>query len=145
MASKPVPPIKSPLVSKARAIIAAIAVQTAALKETEDELIKLGAGRYCSESDEKIGCTVVAATEDTTGAVSYSLPSEVEGEKIARDLAGISFGKLFDRSVVYTPCEGFELLAPKLLTPGRSLKLTQLCLVPGKVTKGKAAHLRWSK
>jgi hypothetical protein len=145
MAKPPAPPIKTPLVAKARAIITAIALQVTELKKIEKEIVDLGAGRYCDETNEAIGCTVVGATADTTGFVSYALPETAESEQIARKLAGEEFSKLFDRRVSYSPCEGFELLAPKLLTPARSGKLVNFCLVAGKVSPGKSAYIRWGK
>jgi hypothetical protein len=129
----------SALVGEAYAIIKERDAKIAELLVISEKLIALGAGRYCDEADPKLLCTVVAAIADSTGAVSYSLTDPLA----AREIAGIAYGKLFDRVVAYFPAKGFADLVPKFLTPAKAAKLLSLCLVPGKAISGKRAHILW--
>ena len=139
MASKPKSAVFNELVGEGLQLRNQIAGLLAELQIVQNKLIALGAGNYCDDRNNE--CTVVAATESKTGAICYVLPDD--GEAKARELASDSFGDLFDRKVIFTPCQGFELVAPKLLTPAKARDIVNLCLVPGKTIQGKAAYVKW--
>jgi len=113
----------------------------ASLLQIDADLIAQGPGRYQDETGAHV-FQVIAATEGSTGPASYVLPDGDDAEEQARKLSGEQFKQLFDRSIIHTPCEGFELLVPKLLTPAAGRDLLALCLVPGKTTTGKAAYVK---
>jgi len=56
-------------------------------------------------------------------------PSE-DAIEASRKIAGVAFGKLFDRDVVYSPVKAFRDVAEKLLAPAKVKKLISLCEVP---------------
>lgn len=110
----------------------------------EAAIIALGKGKHTGANPDHV-VTVVAATASSTGPITYGAPLDKAAEEQARKLAGEQFGQLFDRQVIWTPCTGFEAVAPKLLTPAKARDLIALCAVPGKVTSGKKAYLLWPK
>lgn len=138
MADKPAPTL-TPLAAQRAALLKDIDDLKAALLKVDEQLIALGAGRYEDESGAHKWC-VVAASEGSQGEPSYVLPDD--GEPVARQLAGEKFGTLFDRVVSFRPVEGFALIAPTHLTPAKARDLVALCLVPGRVTNGKAAYVK---
>ncbi len=99
---------------------------TAQMDEAKAALIANGKGKYGDGSGREL--TVIEATEGTPGTlvISYVLDSE-EAEAKARALAGDKFRDIFNRREVFTPCEGFEHVVPKLLTPAKSRDLLTLC------------------
>src|SRR5262245_18878461 len=104
----------------------------------EQALIAIGAGTYVS-TDGQSKLQVIGAVEGKAGEVSYGPPATVD---LARKFAGDAFGKLFTRTEVFTPCEGFALIVPKLVTPAKAAKLLVLFEVTGKATSGKRAHVK---
>lgn len=138
MADKP-PALITPLAELRLKALVLVQKAMEGLAEVDQKLIALGAGRYSDASGE-IVFNVIGATEEKTGAVSYAMPRD--GEEAARNFSGEQFNKLFVRTTTYAPCEGFELIAPKLLTPAAAKKLVAHCAVPGKVTPAKSAYVK---
>jgi hypothetical protein len=122
------------------AIAEKLKAKDAELQAVNEQLIALGAGRY--RDAESHVATVVAAIEAKQQPDKYVLRSKEDEEK-ARDLAGEQFGKLFDRSVTFAPCEGFGAVAIKLLTPAKARDIIKLTLIPGVLAGGRRAHVRW--
>jgi len=122
-----------------RAQIAALEIEQA---QDEAAILVLGKGRH-SGANPANRVTVVAATPAGTGAISYGLPAD--GEAKARELAGEEWKALFDRQVIYSPCEAFDVVAGKILTPAKARDLVALCLVPGKASNGKKSYILWPK
>lgn len=89
-------------------------------------LIAQGKGKYAGTDGREL--TVVEPTEGKPGTLSvcYVLDSD-EAEDMARKLAGDDFTSLFERRVIHLPCEGFEHVVPKLLTPAKARDLLQIC------------------
>lgn len=139
MATPKTAPTVTPLAAQRAATLADIAALQGSLAKIDADLILLGPGRYADETGKHV-FQVIAATLSSTGAVSYALPED--GEEEARQLAGDKFGDLFERTVVFTPCKGFALVIPKLLTPAKARDLVALCEVPGKVTNAKNAYVK---
>jgi hypothetical protein len=110
------------------------------LKEVEAALIERGPGKHSGNVDGHI-VTVVAAVEGHPGKLTYQLGPEAH--ETAKELAGAAFGQLFDRTVIYTPCEGFENVTPKLLTPARARDLLALCAKEGKPYAGSKAYVKY--
>lgn len=114
----------------------------------ELQVIERGPGKHTGEG-EGHEVTVVAAVPGRPGKVFYTLddkdPDKLKAmEAKARELAGEEFGNLFDRHVSYTPCEGFEAVAPKLLTPAKARDLLALCAREGKAYAGARAYLKYA-
>ena len=143
MPATPDPTPTEILISRAFALRARIAELELELTKDETEIIALGKGKHTGAEPGHV-VTVVAATPGSTGAVTYKqLAADQEEE--ARKLAGVRFGSLFDRHVIYTPREGFVAIAGAVLTPARARALVQLCEVPGKSFSGKRAYVLWPK
>lgn len=142
MPPTPEPTATERLISQAFSKRLEIATAIAEFDKLQAQIVALGKGKH-SGVDPAHVVTVVAATEASTGAVSYALAAD--SEEKARELAGEEFKALFDRTVTYSPCDGFEKVAPKLLTPAKARDLVALCLVPGKTTNGKKAYILWPK
>lgn len=106
----------------------------------EAALIALGSGRYRDEAAHT--CTVVAGLEPTMSDDRFEL-KDAEAEARARELAGDFWGKLFDRHVYWTPCDGFGAVAPKILTPAKARDIVALTLIPGQLGGGRRAYVRW--
>lgn len=87
--------------------------------------------------------TVVGASSGSAGSVSYVLPDD--GEARARELSGDQFGKLFHRVVTYVPIEGFEHVAPAVLTPAKARDIVALCAVQSGGSSPKKAYILWPK
>jgi len=143
MAKKKAEPILSPLVTRGFELRLKIAGLLIELKALEKQLVEQGAGPYADEAGNE--CTVVGATLGSAGTDKYALAGTEEAELKARELAGDddNFKKLFDRHVSYTPCDGFHLVVPKLLTPAKARDLVALCLVPGKGSAPKDGYVKW--
>ena len=109
------------------------------IAEVEAALIAKGAGKHSSADGRTV--TVIAVVPGNAGKLSYALADDKLDA--ARELADAEFGNLFDRQVSYTPCEGFENVAPKLLTPAKARDLIALCAVQGKPYTGRAASVRY--
>ncbi|MGA3170362.1 MAG: hypothetical protein ABSE62_05055 [Chthoniobacteraceae bacterium] len=133
-------PTVSSLVGEGHKLIAERNAKIGEILVLEQMLIALGAGRYCDETEPGLMCTAVAAVPGSIGPVSYTLSDEQAARKLSGDIA---FSKLFDRTVLFAPCQAFSDVAPKLLTPAKARDLVQLCLVPGKVNNGKRAMVLW--
>lgn len=114
---------------------------TSELAEIEQQLLTLGRGKYPG-LDPGETVTVIAAVPESTGDATYIL--KPQDELPARALAGVEFRRLFDRVLTYSPCGGFDAVAPKLLTPAKSRDLLDLCLVPGRHISGKRAYLKYA-
>lgn len=111
------------------------------LKAVNDRLIEVGAGRYCNETGHV--ATVVPELAATVQPDRYVLPEG--GLPAARELAGDAFRKLFDRTEIFTPRNGFDAIADILLTPKKAREIVAMCLVPGQPKGGRVAHVRWNK
>jgi hypothetical protein len=105
---------------------AQLVTASAELERAKAQLIALGKGKYAGHDGREL--TVVEATAGSSGTlvISYVLDSE-EAEEKARKLAGDHFRTLFDRREVFTPCEGFAHVAPKILTPAKARDIIALC------------------
>ncbi len=121
-------------------IDAALQEKSKRLAEIDEELIKLGAGRY--RDDDGRTATVVAGVAPTVSPDQYRLDSE-EDESTARKIAGDLFPKLFERIVYHIPREGFASIANAVLTPARARDVIDLCRIPGTLGGGRRAHVRW--
>lgn len=143
MPATPEPTPTEILISSAFAMRAEIAKRQLELDQAEADIIALGKGKHTGAEPGHV-VTVVAATPASTGAVTYK-PLPPEHEEAARKLAGVRFGSLFDRQVIYTPREGFAAIAGAVLTPARARDLVQFCEVPGKLNPGKRSYLLWPK
>jgi hypothetical protein len=153
MATPKAPAVLTPLVADGFELIARIEIKKAErdakgaeLKELDaqlaalnEQLIVLGAGRYCDAEDRT--CLVVAGNPGTIAPDTFRLPHE--GEEPARALAGEEFKNLFERHVSYTPRDGFNGRAEALLTPAKARDLIAFCLVPGELTGVRRAYVRW--
>lgn len=120
-------------------ILDEIATLQTRLAKLDQDLIALGVGPY---TDEQGGnpFIVVGPVDGKPGGVTFVL--DPKDEATARTLAGDAFAKLFDRQVTHSPCEGFAVVAPKLLTPAKARDLLAICTRIGKGTAGKAAYVR---
>jgi hypothetical protein len=124
-----------------RAISRHLEIKRLEQEEAADEakIVALGAGKHSDATGRVL--TVVGSVGGRAGAVSYELPED--GEKRARDLAGNEFPALFDRKVIWTPTEGFHLVAPKLLTPAKARDIVALCYKQGRGSNGTKAYIKW--
>jgi hypothetical protein len=111
---------------------------TAELEALKAQVIKLGRGRHTG-ADPAHFVTVVAAVPASTAPDSFALDTEKVDQ--ARKLAGEEFRTLFDRCEIFTPCEAFVQVVPKVLTPAKARDLLALCRVPGKPNNGKSAYV----
>lgn len=123
-------------------IDAALKEKSERLAKIEEELLALGAGRYCD--DDGHTATVMAAITATMSPDKFRLKSD-EDEKKARDIAGSLFSKLFQRIVYHVPREGFSGIAQAMLTPAKARDVIDLCRIPGELAGGRRAHVRWNK
>lgn len=120
----------------------------AQLAEVEAALIARGPGKHSGDNPDQV-VTIVAAIPGHPGKVGYVLDDK-DAEKAkaleakARDIAGDEFAALFDRKVSYTPCTGFDAVAPKLLTPAKARDLLALCAREGKPYAGQRAQVRYA-
>ena len=135
------PAKKSPLVAKALRIRKKIAALLELLEPIHKQLIARGAGRY----EDQLGnfCTVIDEKLPTTGPITYELPEDKVDQAI--EIAGEAFSNIFDSAIVYAPKSGFTDRLEVLLPEDRRAALRTLCTVPGEVSQGKAAHIRWPK
>lgn len=132
----------SPLVAEARKLMKDRDDLQARILAIEEKLIALGAGTYASANGDT--CQVISGSAGGVGAPSYGLDPQFE-EK-ARELAGEDFGKLFDRNVRFTPCQGFESVVPKILTKkAKARELLKICFIPGRSFSGRKAYVKWPK
>jgi hypothetical protein len=108
------------------------------LEAIEQQIIALGAGDYAGGGD---SLKVIGAVAGAPGMVFYVLDGQDEEE--AKKLAGEAFADLFLRKITFSPCEGFALVLPKLVTPAKARKLELLCKRVGKAASGKRAYVRY--
>lgn len=115
------------LVARSFSLRSQISVLEAELACVEKELIARGKGKHIGGEGQEI--TVVIPEP---GKPSYKLSPE--NEEAARAIVGDLdiFKSLFDRKVVYTPCEGFITVAPKLLKKRACTRLLNLCAQAGR-------------
>jgi len=139
--------IKAKEAEKAEKLKAIDPINEALKKLNEDlagvhaKLVDLGGGRYCNETGRT--ATVVPELAATVQPDRFVLPDGSLDK--ARDLSGEHFRKLFDRTEIFTPRNGFDAIADILLTPKKARELVALCLIPGEPKGGRAAHVRWNK
>jgi hypothetical protein len=152
--SKPTPTTLTPLVADGLRLIAeaeAITIERNAINEQlkakdaelasiNEQLIALGAGRY--RDNEEHVAIVIGAVEPRLAPDTFTLRS-ADDEAIARALAGESFAKLFDRHVRFAPKDGFAGIAGAVLTPAKARDIIALTIVPGQLTGGRRAYVRW--
>lgn len=131
----------SPLVAEAKALMKQRDELHAKILLLEGRIINLGAGTYSDGAGSN--CQVIGASAGSVGDPTYQLANESEED--ARKLAAGKFSDLFDRHVYFTPCKGFVDVAPKLLTPAKARDLIALCYVPGSISSGRRAYIKWSK
>lgn len=142
MGSKPKEAVFSVHVDECLKLRAKIESLKAELKAAENKLIESGPGRYQNEEGEI--CVVVSATQERTAECSYAIPDGDSPLDAAKNIAGDSFAKLFERKITYDPCEGFASVVPKLLTPARARAMLELCVIPGNVTSAKRAYVKYA-
>jgi hypothetical protein len=146
MAAAKVIPTFHPLVAELYDLDA----QIAALQEQRDavakKLIALGEGNYIDEQDRRATVIVpkgfytsydlykndaykafLEARKLKKGSAALFKEFRDMRETAARDLAGEEFKTLFDRMVAFAPTDGFEKIAPKLLTPAKARDIILLC------------------
>ncbi len=131
-------PTVTPLVSRRFSLSNQISALLDAMSAVDAELIALGAGGYTDDDGRKL--IVIAASEGKEGQPSFVLREEHVAS--AREISGGHFQTFFDRHVTFSPCNGFEIIVPKLLTPAAGRKLVEMCLVQGKAAVGKKAYVR---
>lgn len=114
----------------------------ARLEAAKDRLIALGTGKYSDGEGHELTVVEGAAGRPASVPVTYELAAEEEAA--ARKLAGEKFGQLFDRKVVFSPCEAFPSVVVKLLTPAKAAHLVELCKVetPIKAVAPKSAYIK---
>lgn len=106
------------------------------------QLIALGGGRYQDKTGQ-FTCTVVDAVEAGEPSTVYVFPEDKDKQEQLRAIAGISlFGSLFDRKVVYTPCEAFAAVTAKLCSEAKAERILALCAVEVPGSGGKSAYVR---
>lgn len=153
-------PINSPLVTEGLSLVAQIEAKELArkdkaleLKPFDDELkalnekleaikaelIALGAGLYGDELGQTV--RVQAGVPAKMSPDTFLLPDGAEEQ--ARKLCGDHFLKLFSRRVIHEPKNGFDGIADALLTPAKARDLVAICIVPGKLSGGRALSVRW--
>lgn len=149
----PEPPAAKPrsaseLVSLLHRYDAATAKIAALRAAAAQELISYGKGSYVDEADRKAIVIVpekVSVSHDLYHKAALGEFCEELGIKKpdaralkifrdardakARGMAGIAFGKLFDRVVLYVPAAGFPELAPKFLPAEKARTLVDFCKV----------------
>lgn len=127
-------------IKKERDVIAArLKDKDAELAAINDQLIAMGAGRYRDEADHL--ALVIAAIEPQLAPDTFRLkPTDLDA---ARELSGDAFKKLFDRAEVFSPKSGFDAIAGAVLTPAKARDLIALTIVPGTLTGGRRAYVRW--
>jgi len=115
------------LVSEGTKLKETIKANQARVKEIEGLLIAEGAGDY-QDKDGHVAKVIQPSS-------SVGMPDDLEG---AREIAGDSFGKLFDRVITFKPVKSFKEVAAALLTKGKANKLIGLC------ESAKTAYVKWS-
>jgi hypothetical protein len=138
-------PATAGLVTKALALSAEIALRLLDFDEVSAEIIALGSGKHSGLDvfEQPATVNVVGASLGSAGKICYVLPDD--GEAKARELAGPEFRTLFVRTVVYSPCDGFEFVAPKQLTPAKARDLLSLCFRQSAGSSGRKAYILWPK
>jgi hypothetical protein len=142
-------PSSAKLVSTVLDLDAEIATLQERRKLAADSLIALGAGKYLDTSGERAVSVIMpeapaakfelyskealAAFLEKVGAKKPT-PAQAEAffkgrEEGARELAGITFGKLFVRRVSFVTVKGFADIVPKLLTPAKARDLLDFCRI----------------
>ncbi len=155
MATKPAEAVLTPLVAEGLrliaeaeaikierdAIVATLKAKDEELAAVNEQLIALGAGRY-RDADDHLA-TVVSGSDPKLSPDRYELPrDEALFEKVEK-LAGDHFPKLIETRKTFFCRDGFNGIAGALLTPARARDIIQLCLVPGVLSGGRRAHVRW--
>lgn len=102
-----------------------IAVRQEEFKTLSTDLCDLGKGDYLGLNEE-----VVKVVEVKEGSPSYKLaPADLD---TAKEIAGDSFGKVFDKKITFEPCSSFADVVAKLLPKNIAAKLLALVEKPGK-------------
>lgn len=114
--------------------------QIEALKERLEninaQLTTLPKGAY--EGDNGAKATVVVQSAGSPKPVAALLPTNIDQ---ARKICGENFDTLFDRKVLYSPCESVESVADRVLTTAKARDLRALILQPGKPG---STYVKWS-
>jgi hypothetical protein len=125
---------RSKLISRGARIKRAIKRLQGFLDTIEETLERLPKGTYKGDTPAD-SCQVI---DQKAGETKFDL--EACNEEAAREICGpLKFRTLFERRVVYSPCDGFALVAARVLRDKAAALLT-LCAKPGKAGK---VYVRW--